>query len=226
MEKQPELKPDEVDSFSWAKCPFKCGENHVWTFEQNAKKNGYLTIAGIDEVGRGPLAGPVVSAAVILGENFSVDGITDSKKLTPHKRDDLFDQIYQHAQDISLGMVDNDTIDQINILQAARLSMLYAVEKLKKTPDFLLIDGIHNIESPIAQETIKKGDQRSISIAAASIIAKVTRDRMMTKFATQFPGYGFEQHKGYGTKKHRDVIKSMGICPIHRKSFKGCQEYA
>jgi len=198
----------------------------VWTFEQNAQKKGYVSIAGIDEVGRGPLAGPVVSAAVILGNSFSVSGITDSKQLSPRKRDDLYSQIYQDAQSISLGMVDNDIIDQINILQAARRSMLYAVEKLQIQPDFLLIDGIHKIESGIPQETIKKGDQRSISIAAASIVAKVTRDRMMINYAATYPEYGFEQHKGYGTKKHLDAIKKYGICPIHRRTFKGCAEYA
>lgn len=198
----------------------------MWTFEKNAQKNGHIIIAGIDEVGRGPLAGPVVSAAVVLGNAFTVNGITDSKQLSPHKRDELYKQIFQHALDIGFGVVTNDVIDQINILQAARLSMLYAVEKLRNPPDILLIDGIHTIESPIAQETIKKGDQRSISIAAASIIAKVTRDRMMTEYASQYPEYGFEQHKGYGTQKHRDAIKKYGITPIHRKSFKGCQEYA
>lgn len=197
----------------------------MWTFEQQAHQKGYVVIAGIDEVGRGPLAGPVVSAAVILGNDFSVNGITDSKQLSSRKRDDLYNQIYKHAQDISLGMVANDIIDQINILQAARLSMRYAVEQLQNPPDFLLIDGIYQIESSIPQETIKKGDQRSISIAAASIIAKVTRDRIMTKYSTEYPEYGFEQHKGYGTKKHRDAIKKYGICPIHRRTFKGCLEY-
>jgi ribonuclease HII len=198
----------------------------VWTFEKNAQKKGYVIIAGVDEVGRGPLAGPVVSAAVILGHSFSVAGITDSKQLSPRKRDDLYPQIYQQAQDISLGMVDNNIIDRINILQAARLSMLYAVEKLQNQPDYLLIDGIHKIESTIPQETIKKGDQRSISIAAASIIAKVTRDRMMINYASTYPEYGFDQHKGYGTKKHLDAIKKYGVCPIHRRTFKGCLEYA
>lgn len=198
----------------------------MWTFEKNAQKKGYVIIAGVDEVGRGPLAGPVVSAAVILGHSFSVAGITDSKQLSPRKRDDLYPQIYQQAQDISLGMVDNNIIDRINILQAARLSMLYAVEKLQNQPDYLLIDGIHKIESTIPQETIKKGDQRSISIAAASIIAKVTRDRMMINYASTYPEYGFDQHKGYGTKKHLDAIKKYGVCPIHRRTFKGCLEYA
>lgn len=197
----------------------------MWTFEQNAQKKGYVIIAGIDEVGRGPLAGPVVSAAVILGKNFPVTGIMDSKQLSSNKRDDLYNQIYQHARAISLGMVSNEVIDKINILQAARLSMLYAVEKLQDQPDFLLIDGIYGIDSTIAQQTIKKGDQRSISIASASIIAKVTRDRMMKEFASVYPAYGFEQNKGYGTKKHRDAIKKYGICPIHRKTFKGCLEY-
>jgi len=198
----------------------------VWTFEKNAQKRGYAIVAGIDEVGRGPLAGPVVSAAVVLGDDFPVTGITDSKQVSSKQRDNLYNQIYQHAQAISLGMVSHEIIDQINILQAARLSMLYAVEKLQNPPEFLLIDGIYQIDSPIPQEIIKKGDQRSISIASASIIAKVTRDRMMIKYALEYPEYGFEQHKGYGTKKHRDAIKKHGICPIHRKTFKGCLEYA
>lgn len=198
----------------------------MWTFEQNAKKKGYAVIAGIDEVGRGPLAGPVVSAAVVLGDNFSVSDITDSKQLSPIKRDKLYHLIFHHAQAVSLGMVENDVIDKINILQAALLSMLYAVEKLCHPPDYVLIDGIYKIDSPVPQETIKKGDQQSISIAAASIIAKVTRDRMMTEYAIKYPQYGFEQHKGYGTKKHRDAIKKYGLCPIHRKTFKGCLEYA
>jgi len=200
------------------------GENHVWTFEQKAQKNGFKVIAGIDEVGRGPLAGPVVSAAVILDNSFSVDGITDSKKLTPHKRSVLYDQICNHAIDYQVGIVSNDVIDQINILQAALLSMRYAVEGLQNPPDFLLIDGIYKINSSLQQETIVKGDQRSISIAAASIIAKVTRDEIMTQYALEYPAYGFDKNMGYGTKQHRDAISRVGICPIHRRTFKGCHD--
>jgi len=197
----------------------------VWTFEKKAWQSGFKAVAGIDEVGRGPLAGPVVSAAVILPQKFTVDGITDSKKLTAKKRELLFDAIYNHAVDVGIGIVEKEVIDKINILQAARLSMLHAFQQLKKIPDHLLIDGIYPIDASVSQETIKKGDQKSISIAAASIIAKVTRDRIMVNYALDYPEYGFDQHKGYGTKKHRDAIKKIGVCDIHRRSFKGVKEY-
>ena len=197
----------------------------MWTFEKKAWQSGFKAVAGIDEVGRGPLAGPVVSAAVILPQKFTVDGITDSKKLTAKKRELLFDAIYNHAVDVGIGIVEKEVIDKINILQAARLSMLHAFQQLKKIPDHLLIDGIYPIDASVSQETIKKGDQKSISIAAASIIAKVTRDRIMVNYALDYPEYGFDQHKGYGTKKHRDAIKKIGVCDIHRRSFKGVKEY-
>jgi len=194
----------------------------VWTFEQIARQKGYSIIAGIDEAGRGPLAGPVVAAAVILGEDFSVNEIKDSKQLSSSKRSRLHDDIHLHAYEIGVGMVSHEKIDEINILQAARLSMLNAVTQLKTSPEYLLIDGINPIETELPQETIKKGDQRSISIAAASIIAKVERDRIMSKYALDYPEYGFDQHKGYPTRQHREAIKKYGICPIHRKTFKGC----
>ncbi|MBF0449190.1 MAG: ribonuclease HII [Candidatus Magnetomorum sp.] len=197
----------------------------MWTFEQQAWQNGYKTVVGIDEAGRGPLAGPVVSAAVLLKYPFPVDGITDSKQLTAKKRDFLYDAIYMHAIDVGVGIVERETIDTINILQAARLSMKYAVEQLTIIPDYLLIDGIFQIHYDVDQKTIKKGDQKSISIAAASIVAKVTRDRMMAKYALTYPDYGFERHKGYGTQKHRNAIKQFGVCPLHRRSFKGVKEY-
>ena len=194
----------------------------MWTFEQIARQKGYSIIAGIDEAGRGPLAGPVVAAAVILGEDFSVNEIKDSKQLSSSKRSRLHDDIHLHAYEIGVGMVSHEKIDEINILQAARLSMLNAVTQLKTSPEYLLIDGINPIETELPQETIKKGDQRSISIAAASIIAKVERDRIMSKYALDYPEYGFDQHKGYPTRQHREAIKKYGICPIHRKTFKGC----
>jgi len=197
----------------------------VWTFEQQACQSGYKIIAGIDEAGRGPLAGPVVSAAVILTYPFPVEGITDSKKLTEKKRELLYRAIYKHAVDIGVGIVERETIDSINILQAARLSMKYAVEQLTQLPDFLLIDGIFTIDAQVDQKAIKKGDQKSISIAAASIIAKVTRDRLMAGYALKYPEYGFDRHKGYGTQKHRNAIQQYGICPIHRRSFKGVKEF-
>jgi ribonuclease HII len=197
----------------------------VWTFEQQAWQSGYQTIAGIDEAGRGPLAGPVVSAAVILKYPCPIEGITDSKQLSEKKREILFDAIYDHSISIGVGIVDRDIIDSINILQAARLSMKYSVEQLTHIPDYLLIDGIFKIDSNIDQKTIKKGDQKSISIAAASIIAKVTRDRLMANYALKYPDYGFERHKGYGTQKHRNAIQAFGICPIHRRTFKGVKEF-
>ncbi|KPA15951.1 ribonuclease HII [Candidatus Magnetomorum sp. HK-1] len=197
----------------------------MWTFEQKAWQSGFKTVAGIDEAGRGPLAGPVVSASVILSHSFPIDGITDSKKLTAKKRDFLFDAIYEYAVDVGVGIVEREIIDKINILQASRLSMLHAFQQLKTIPDHLLIDGIFPIDASVSQETIKKGDQKSISIAAASIIAKVTRDRLMAEYAQIYPEYGFDQHKGYGTQKHRDAIKQFGICAIHRRTFKGVKEY-
>ena len=152
-------------------------------------------------------------------------GIDDSKKLTPKKRDYLFDKIFEHAVSVGTGIVGPSEIDRINILEAARLSMVFAVKDLTALPDYLLIDGIFTIASDLPQETIRKGDSRSISIAAASIVAKVTRDRMMAKYHQEYPQFGFSQHKGYPTKAHKAAIREYGCCPIHRKSFKGVKEY-
>lgn len=198
---------------------------NIWAFEEKARQNGFTYIAGIDEAGRGPLAGPVVSAAVILPESFDVPGIDDSKKLTPKKREDLFDKIYLNASSVGVGIVDAAEIDHRNILRASLLSMSMAVDNLTIPPDFLLIDGIFAIDANLPQETIKKGDSKSISIAAASIVAKVTRDRIMEKFSIEYPLFGFDKHKGYPTKAHKECIKKFGPCPIHRKSFKGVKEY-
>lgn len=197
----------------------------MWSYEEKAAERGFLTIAGIDEAGRGPLAGPVVSAAVVLPIHFSVTGITDSKKLTHKKRDYLFDIICDQAVSVGVGVASPEDIDRMNILQASLHSMAIAVNNLSASPDHLLIDGTFPIALDISQETIKKGDSLSISIAAASIIAKVTRDRMMLDYDVQYPCYGFAKHKGYPTKAHKEAIIEHGVSPIHRKSFKGVKEF-
>ena len=201
----------------------------MWEFEHKALNRGYRQIAGIDEAGRGPLAGPVVAAAVILPENFSGQGITDSKKLSEKKRRTLFPYIKKHAICVATGIASHHEIDQINILQASLLSMKRSVENLSQTPDFiipdfLLIDGKFTIEMDIDQSAIVKGDSKSISIAAASIIAKVTRDAIMKKLHKKYPLYNFIQHKGYPTKAHKEAILKYGPCPVHRQTFKGVKE--
>jgi len=197
----------------------------LWAFEREARRNGYSLIAGIDEAGRGPLAGPVVSAAVVLPESFSIGDVDDSKKLTPKKRAELFPGIQETALAVGVGIVEPETIDSINILQAALLSMAKAVESLAIEPDFLLIDGPFPIPLNLPQNPLPKGDSLSISIAAASIIAKVTRDRMMVDFDRIYPEYGFSKHKGYPTRAHREAIRKFGCSPIHRKTFRGVKEY-
>ncbi len=190
-------------------------------FEQQAERAGYNTIAGIDEAGRGPLAGPVVSAAVILPRDFTCAQITDSKKLTEKKREALFPFIREKAVTVGVGIADHEEIDQINVLQAALLSMKRAVQALEVPPDYLLIDGKFTIDMDTDQKAIVKGDAKSISVAAASIIAKVTRDNIMVEMDKRYPVYGFRRHKGYPTKAHKAAIAHYGPCPIHRKSFKG-----
>jgi len=197
----------------------------LWVFEKEAIGKGCKNIAGIDEAGRGPLAGPVVSAAVILPVTFRNSEITDSKKLSPSKRQRLYDVIYTQAVSIGIGIVDPIEIDRINILQASLLSMAMAAENLDPRPDYLLIDGIFPISTDLPQQPIAKGDALSISIAAASIIAKVTRDRLMQKYHYYYPQFDFPKHKGYPTRAHREAIRKYGYCPIHRKSFKGVKEY-
>jgi len=194
-------------------------------YEKNAHSQGFLRIAGVDEVGRGPLAGPVMAAAVILPPGLHIPGIDDSKKLSPLKREILFDVITSKALAIGTGIVEPEIIDSINILQATRLAMLNAVGQLSPLPDFLLIDGITPINTSIPQKTIKKGDSLSLSIAAASIIAKVTRDRLMVEMDRRYPGYGFAGHKGYGSALHLEAIRQLGPCPIHRMTFGGVKEH-
>ncbi len=194
-------------------------------FEKTAYRNGYAHVAGIDEAGRGPLAGPVMAAAVILPAGLLLNGVDDSKKLSPAIREKLFDIIMARALSVGIGIIGPDEIDRINILQATRSAMLAAVQQLTPQPDYLLIDGITTINTKIPQKTIKKGDSLSLSIAAASIIAKVTRDRLMVKMDTTYPGYGFAGHKGYGSAAHMEAIRVLGPSPIHRQTFGGVKEY-
>jgi len=188
-------------------------------YELRARRHGFDTIAGVDEAGRGPLAGPVVAAAVIFPPGYANGEIRDSKKLTPRKRELLYTTIQHDAVSIGLGVVDASVIDRINILQATLTAMKTAVFNLTPQPDYLLIDGINAIDSPIEQETIIKGDALSLSVAAASIIAKVSRDHIMDRYHTLYPHYNFLKNKGYGTKEHREAIKRYGRCKIHRDSF-------
>lgn len=176
-------------------------------------------VAGVDEAGRGPLAGPVFAAAVILPCDVLIEGINDSKKLSEKKREELFDVIREKAVAYSIYSVDEKRIDEINILQATFEAMRGAVDELDKRPSFVLIDGDKSPGIDISHKTVVKGDSKSMAIAAASILAKVSRDRYIVKMAEKYPGYGFEKHKGYGTKAHYEAIAELGISPIHRKSF-------
>lgn len=194
-------------------------------YEKKALAEGFLRVAGVDEAGRGPLAGPVISAAVILPSDFAVAEIDDSKKLSAKRRERLFDRITAEAVAVGIGVIGPDEIDRINILQAALRSMSIAVQALVSAPDHLLIDGKFTIAADISQEAIIRGDARSVSIAAASIIAKVTRDRLMVDYHGQYPEYGFSSHKGYPTKAHRAAVRKYGPSPIHRLTFKGVREF-
>lgn len=187
-------------------------------FEIQARGQGFVHIGGIDEAGRGPLAGPVVAGCVVLPENCFIEHLNDSKKLTPAMRDRLYDIIINEAEDYGIGMVMPEEIDEINIYNATRKAMVQAVMNLKKMPDFLILDAME-IPVPVKQLSVVKGDSRSVSVAAASILAKVTRDRWMEEAHKKYPQYGFDRHKGYGTREHMEAIKKYGLCPIHRKSF-------
>ena len=191
--------------------------------EDSLYSEGYEYICGIDEAGRGPLCGPVVAAAVILPKDKYIEGVNDSKKLSPKKREKLYDDIKKEAISVGIGIMDVDIIEEINILNATKLAMIKAVKDLKIKPDYLLIDGNQLIDIDIEKQTVVSGDAKSESIAAASIIAKVTRDRMLINFDKLYPEYGFAKHKGYGTKIHIEAIKKYGLTPIHRKSF--CKKF-
>ncbi len=189
------------------------------SFERRARQCGHQMVAGIDEAGRGPLAGPVVAAAVILPPDYENADINDSKLLSAGKREILYNIIKEDALAIGLGVVESSVIDTINILQATLSAMREAISDLTIAPDYLLIDGLQGVAVTIPQETIVKGDSRSISVASASIIAKVSRDKIMEIYHRQFPQYNFLKNKGYGTAEHREAIHKYGSCKIHRRSF-------
>ena len=194
-------------------------------YEAKAARQGFRNISGVDEAGRGPLAGPVVAAAVIFSPNINIVDLDDSKKLSPKKREELFLEIKERATTYGVAVIGHRIIDEINILQAARLAMKQAVDQLNPIPDLLLIDGNQKIESTLDQWAIVKGDSKSLSIAAASVLAKVTRDRIMDDYHKLYPQYEFNRHKGYGTKLQRTLIQEYGPCPIPRSKFKGVSEY-
>ncbi len=194
-------------------------------YEMKAENHGYRAVAGVDEAGRGPLAGPVVAAAVVFPPGMVIEGVDDSKKLSAVQREQFFAQIKTAALAYGLGIVSVEVIEEINILQASLLAMKQAVENCALAPDLLLIDGNKRIDHSAGQWTIVGGDGKSQSIAAASILAKVTRDRIMQNYHASFPQYEFNRHKGYGTQLHRERIQQFGPCPIHRKTFKGVREY-
>ena len=196
-----------------------------YSFEHEAYLKGYTAVCGIDEAGRGPLAGPVYAAAVWLPEGLVIDGLNDSKKLSEKKREALFDVIKENAVAYGIGFADEKEVDEINILQATYLAMRRAYDNMQKACDYVLIDGNRMPPMPVPGKTIVKGDAKSPSIAAASILAKVSRDRVMLEYAKQYPGYHFEKHKGYGTKLHYELIAQYGIQPFYRRSFLKKQGY-
>lgn len=193
--------------------------DNMLLFENEAYQKGYKYVCGVDEAGRGPLCGPVVAAAVILPKDAHIEGVNDSKKLSEKKREKLFDDIMENAVAVGIGMSDVDVIEKINILGATKEAMKEAISNLSIRPDYVLIDGNQDINIDIDRQTVVSGDARSESIAAASIIAKVTRDRMLKQYDEMYPEYGFAKHKGYGTKAHIEAIKKYGLSPIHRPSF-------
>lgn len=193
--------------------------NDLLIYEKELYKTGVELIAGVDEVGRGPLFGPVVTAAVILPKNYKLEGLTDSKKLTPRKRDEFYDIIMKDAIAVSIGMKDPEVIDEVNIYEATKLAMMEAIEGLNPKPEHILIDAMKLEKLDIPSTSIIKGDAKSESIAAASVIAKVTRDRILDEVGEQYPGYGFEQHKGYPTKAHIEAVKKYGLIEGYRKTF-------
>jgi len=187
--------------------------------ERSLWMQGVGSIAGVDEAGRGPLAGPVVAASVIFPRDVLIEGVNDSKKISEKQREKLYDVIRAQALAVGVGIVGHEVIDRINILQATILAMRKAIEEMKGKPDFVIVDGNSFRHETLRFQNVIGGDAKSFTIAAASIIAKVTRDRMMREFDHQYPNYGFAQHKGYGTQRHLDAIREFGLCEIHRKTF-------
>lgn len=192
----------------------------LYKYEKELYKNHVQFIAGVDEVGRGPLVGPVVTACVILPKDFKLEGLTDSKKLSEKKREIFYDYIMAHAISVSVGMMSEKVIDEVNIYEATKLAMYEAINNSKVRPDHVLIDAMKLEKLEMPSTSIIKGDAKSISIAAASVIAKVTRDRMMEELDKKYPMYGFKKHKGYPTKQHMEAIEKYGIIEEHRKTFK------
>lgn len=194
------------------------------SYDRKYRKQGYELIAGIDEAGRGPWAGPVVAAAVIFPPDIALEGLRDSKKLSPKRREKLFTKITGSALAVGIGVVGHETIDSVNILRAAHIAMKEALDSLSAPPELVLVDGRPVPSLGRDHIAIVRGDGKSASIAAASIIAKVTRDRIMERMASDFPQYGFERHKGYGTKEHFEALMRFGPCPFHRKTFRPVRE--
>ncbi len=192
--------------------------------EDEVFRAGYIRVAGLDEAGRGPLAGPVVAAAVVLARGCRIEGVADSKQVTPPRREALYPEIMAKALDYGLGVIGNEVIDRVNILEATRLAMGRAVENLQQVPDYLLTDAVSLPLLTLPQRPIVRGDKYCHAISAASILAKVVRDRLMVAYHQTYPQYAFIYHKGYGTSEHLKRLKVYGPCPIHRKSFKGVKE--
>ncbi|MEW6068135.1 MAG: ribonuclease HII [Nitrospirota bacterium] len=193
----------------------------LYKYDESLREKGFLRIAGIDEAGRGTLAGPVVAAAVVLKEDARIDGLRDSKKVPEKERESLFHEIQNSSVDIGIGIVGHEDIDRLNILRATRLAMRIAIENLSEPPDIIIIDALSLPSISTKQLSPVKAEDISASVAAASIIAKVTRDKIMLDYHQQYPDYNFKRHKGYSTREHLDMLRNHGPCPIHRKSFHG-----
>lgn len=197
------------------------GPSASYWYEGRAWRAGVARIAGVDEAGRGPLAGPVVAAAVVIDPGRRIKGLNDSKVLAPERREELFEVIAERALAIGVGIVDHETIDRVNILRATERAMLEALARLGAAPDLVITDFVHLVPLPCPQRNLVHGDGRSASVAAASIVAKVTRDRIMLDLHRQYPDYGFARHKGYATPEHLTALDRLGPCPIHRRTFAG-----
>lgn len=200
-------------------------ETDTFSFERELARQGFRTVAGTDEVGRGPLAGPVVAACVILPEKCDYTVFRDSKKISPRIRQELYEELQKMKATTAVAIVSERKIEEINILQASLLAMQTSMEALDLEPDFLLVDGKYQVPVKVAQHPLIKGDSRSASIAAASIVAKVTRDRIMVDLHQKYPEYNFKQNKGYPTKEHREAIEEHGPCLVHRKTFARVKEF-
>lgn len=201
---------DELNKFS---------KSVLLSYESDIANQGYANIAGIDEAGRGPLAGPVVAGSVVFQNGVFIEGVRDSKKLSHKRREELYDIIIEKCTAYGVGIIDNNKIDEINIYQASKLAMMTAIENMSIKPDFLLVDAM-KLDTDIPNLPLIKGDLKSFTIAAASIIAKVTRDRIMFKLHEEYPQYGWKQNKGYPTKAHREAVKKYGFSPYHRRTFR------